>query len=288
MEKKTKENNRFAYKFFRIVLGNIFMPYYRPKVYNKEVIPKTGPIIICGNHQHLFDQNIACFSTKRVIHYLSKIEHLNGKFGWFFKMAGCIGVDRQAHDGLAKNKALELLNDGYAIGIFPEGTRNRLVGKKEQKEEIFKKYYQTEMSFDEFNKIIKDNEVAVSEIDLLERLLKEKRINKNEFKEYLLQGYEGINKLYKNSKISLDEYENTFFLPFKFGAVSLAQKSGATIVPYVVTGRYKFKNNHLNARFGNPFKVPKDMDLKDANDKLLEEMTRLKKEGINDIKKGKI
>lgn len=287
-KKKKKENNSIGYRFLKLTFGNLFKLYYRPKVYNKEIIPNEGPIIICGNHIHLFDQNLACISTKRVIHYMAKIEHLNGKFGWFFKMAGCIGVNREIHDTLAKSKALEVLNNGYALGIFPEGTRNRLIGKKDRKEEIYNKYYKKQMSLEEFEEIIKENEVSISEVDLLDKLLEEKRITKNAYASYLLNSFESIEKLYNDSFITNEEYDSSLFLPLKYGAVSLAQKTGATIVPYVTTGRYKFKNNHLNARFGTPFKVGKEMDLNEANDILLKEMIRLKKEGLEDIKKGLI
>ena len=40
-------------------------------------------------------------------------------------MSGCIPVNRQIHDDNAKNEAMKVLLDGKALGIFPEGTRNR-------------------------------------------------------------------------------------------------------------------------------------------------------------------
>ena len=56
--------------------------------------------------------------------------------------------------------------------------------------------------------------------------------------------------------------------PFKFGAVSMAKKTGATIVPYAITGTYKFRTKDLKITFGEPFKIPEDMDLEEANEKL--------------------
>ena len=37
----------------------------------------------------------------------------------------CISVDRQNHDGKAKDEAIKTLKEGGAIGLFPEGTRNK-------------------------------------------------------------------------------------------------------------------------------------------------------------------
>ena len=123
-EKKKKLPER-GYKFFKATLGLLFKFWYRPKVYGKENIPKEGSILITANHKHVLDQCAIIMSTKRVIHYMAKKEYFDGKHAWFFKMAGCISVDRSIHDENAKNAALDVLNDGGAIGLFPEGTRNK-------------------------------------------------------------------------------------------------------------------------------------------------------------------
>ena len=44
-------------------------------------------------------------------------------------------------------------------------------------------------------------------------------------------------------------------LDFKYGTVSMADKTDATIVPYAITGDYKFRSKNLMIRFGKPFKV---------------------------------
>lgn len=123
-EKKKKLPER-GYKFFRATLGLIFKFWYRPKVYGKENIPKEGSILITANHKHVMDQCAIIISTKRVIHYMAKKEYFDGKHAWFFRMSGCISVDRSIHDDNAKSQALDVLNDGGAIGLFPEGTRNK-------------------------------------------------------------------------------------------------------------------------------------------------------------------
>ncbi len=190
-----------SYNFFKYFLGFIFKILYRPKIYNKELIPESGALIFSGNHYHLFDQNLVIISTKRMVRYLAKIEYFNDKRkAWFFKMAGCIPVNREIKDENASNQALKVLKNDLAIGIFPEGTRNKT---------------------------------------------------------------------------------DKFLLPFKFGVVSLAQKTGAKIMPFAVTGDYKiFQKSNLNIRYGKPFKVPKDMDLKKANEKLFKIISDLKKEGL--------
>lgn len=192
---KNKEVKRWGYNFFKFVLGPVFLLFYRPKFINKDLIPRDGPIIMCGNHRHLLDQCLPILATKRMLHYFAKKEYFDGKMAWFFKVTGCISVNRQnkeeAHESL--QKGIQLLKDGYAIGIFPEGTRNRT-------------------------------------------------------KEILL--------------------------PFKFGAVKMADEAKATIVPFAITGKYRIWRNNLKIIFGQPFKT-ENMSLEDANHKLYKEIENI-------------
>ena len=188
--KKKNQLSEWGYKFLKPILSPIFKFYYRPKVYNKEVIPTEGPILIVGNHKHIMDQCLCIISTKRIIHYMAKKEYFDGKFAFFFKMTGCISVNRSIHDEDAKEKAVNVLKNGGAIGLFPEGTRNKT---------------------------------------------------------------------------------NELLLPFKYGTVAMAKKTNATIVPFGITGDYKFRTENLKIKFGAPFKVG-EMSLEEANEKLRSEI----------------
>ena len=59
------------YHIGKFLLKPVFKFYYNPKIIGKENIPKEGPIIIAGNHKHLYDQCLPIISTKRPIHYIS-------------------------------------------------------------------------------------------------------------------------------------------------------------------------------------------------------------------------
>lgn len=197
--RKKRFKGEIGYSLLTPIMRVLFRFYYNPKIINKEVIPKEGPILIVGNHKHIYDQCLTIMATKRVIHYMAKKEYFDGKMAWFFKLVGCISVDRSIKDHNATDKALKVLNSGGAIGLFPEGTRNKT--------------------------------------------------------------------------------KDVFLLPFKFGTVSMAKKTNATIIPFGLTGDYKFRSKNLTIRYGTPFKVG-EMDLEDANKKLYEEVERLMRENL--------
>ncbi len=59
-------------------------------------------------------------------------------------------------------------------------------------------------------------------------------------------------------------YTDELLLPFKYGAVSMAQKTGAPIIPYAITGDYTLFSRNLTVIFGEPFYAG-SMELYDAN-----------------------
>lgn len=107
------------------VLKTAFRLYYGPKVFGKGNIPKKGAVVVCSNHKHVLDQCLAVLATHRPINYMAKAEYFKGSFAWFFKFVGCICVNRNGHDEEAKASANAVLSSGRALGIFPEGTRNK-------------------------------------------------------------------------------------------------------------------------------------------------------------------
>ncbi len=250
---ENKEPHKISYNILRTILYPIFTLYYKPTIINKDNIPKEGPVILCCNHIHLFDQNSAILSTNRMIHYMAKKEHLDGKLGWLFKLAGCIRVDREIHDEEAKKEALDLLNNNYIVGLFPEGTRNQLFGKKEINKELYK-YYKDKMSYKKYIKILKKNMVKISELDLLNKLLEDNRITEKEYINNALNINKYLKELLEKNVITKEEYNKSKLLPIKYGAVSLANKTNAYIVPCAITGKYKFRKN-ITLEFGEAFKV---------------------------------
>lgn len=191
-----------SYKTLKFVLKPIFKILYRPTIINKEQIPKEKAFIFAGNHKNALDPALVALSTKRTVRFLAKKELLEGKTKLFFKAIKAIPVDRSKANKEAINTAIEVLNNGDIISLFPEGTRNKT------------------------NKIL---------------------------------------------------------LPFKFGAVSMAQKTKSPIVPFAITGDYKLFRKGIKIEFGEPIDISK-MELQEANEYLMQKVEELIKKNINGVK----
>ena len=98
------------------------------------------------------------------------------------------------------------------------------------------------------------------------------------FKDNIFDAYSFLTDLILNHRITKDEYYDHILLPLKFGTVSMASKTNALIVPYAITGTYKFRSKDLTIRFGEPFIA--ENDLEKANLELQERIKNLVKESL--------
>ncbi len=59
-------------------------------------------------------------------------------------------------------------------------------------------------------------------------------------------------------------------LPFKIGAVKMASSTDSFIVPFSISGKYKFRSKDLRIKFVEPIKIFNVEDLSEQNEKLRE------------------
>lgn len=181
------------YRIVRTLGYPIFLLLYRPEFEGRNNIPKSGSVILAGNHTNNLDAAIMLAGPTRVVHMLAKKELFKSKISnAFFRSMGCIPVDSKIHDENAKSEAIEVLKNNEVIGIFPEGTVNRT---------------------------------------------------------------------------------NDIILPFKYGAVSFAKKTGAYIIPFTITGKYKLFRRSIKITYGKPYKVTDDLEIE--NKKLMNIITKM-------------
>lgn len=124
---------RLAYALCRyILIGPALVVWARPRIAGREHLPTRGPVIVAANHLSVLDSFYLALAARRPVTFLAKREYFErpGPVGrlqrWFFLTLGQIPVDRRGGTGAssALRRAVEILNDGGAWGIHPEGTRS--------------------------------------------------------------------------------------------------------------------------------------------------------------------
>lgn len=87
-------------------------------------VPHTGPVIVAANHTSGFDgPAIVTACRHRMIGFVVDRKYYRAPIAnWFMRLGECIDVDRENPTRSFYRHALERLNAGGCIGIFPEGT----------------------------------------------------------------------------------------------------------------------------------------------------------------------
>ncbi|AKL65531.1 acyl-phosphate glycerol 3-phosphate acyltransferase [Streptomyces sp. Mg1] len=106
----------------RIGIGLMY-GLWRPRVLGAWKVPASGPVILAVNHAHNIDGPMLMGTAPRPLHFLIKKEAFIGPLGPFLEGIGQVKVDRSGTDRTAITRALGVLQQGGALGIFPEGTR---------------------------------------------------------------------------------------------------------------------------------------------------------------------
>lgn len=182
-----------AYRLLRPLFVFLTYALYRPTLKNTKAIPKTGPVLIAGNHIHALDPFLIGIATKRPVVLLAKDDLYTFPLKYLLNALGIISIDLFGKNPKAVKQLEACLHSGEAVGIFPEAARN---------------------------------------------------------------------------------YSQDLLLPFKYGTVVLAKRTGAPIVPFSLTGEYKLFRKGLTLTCGEAFTV-QDMDIEQAQKTLREKIAAL-------------
>lgn len=116
---------RFNFIWIRAVLYAIARLLTRMDVQGAQNVPREGGCIIVANHLHNLDPVLVSIACPRPLHYMAKAELfkvpvLRQLLHW----TGNFPINRGKVDRTSIKRARATVEQGVALGIFPEGTRS--------------------------------------------------------------------------------------------------------------------------------------------------------------------
>lgn len=122
----------FYWLMKNLVIGPILLTVFRPWVRGLENLPRTGAVILASNHLSFTDSVFLPLVVDRRVVFLAKSDYFTGRGikGWlikmFFEASGQLPIDRSGGKAseASLNTGLRVLSEGFALGIYPEGTRS--------------------------------------------------------------------------------------------------------------------------------------------------------------------
>lgn len=121
--KKKTPKKTFYMKAHRI-LAPLIRFFFRIKASGLENIPKETPVMFCSNHIAAKDPVMIAAACNRQITFLAKKELFSVPvIGFLIKKLGAVKLDRSGSDIAAIRTSVDVLENGGALAIFPQGHR---------------------------------------------------------------------------------------------------------------------------------------------------------------------
>ena len=121
------------YRLFRQTLVRLCRILFGLTLHDGNRVPAEGPLIIASNHGQYADPVLVCVAVPRRVQWMGKKELFIFPFRKFFRFIGTFPVDREGGGRGAIRAGVAYLAEGWALGIFPEGTHRGDEASKQAK-----------------------------------------------------------------------------------------------------------------------------------------------------------
>jgi 1-acyl-sn-glycerol-3-phosphate acyltransferase len=120
-------DSSFAWKALYLVAEFLKFFCCRVTVEGAENIPETGGVVLACNHNPGFDFAMLGYASSRQVYFMAKKEifDINPLLSKLLFAVGAFPILRGKHDQRAIASAVQLVESGKVLGMFPEGTRSR-------------------------------------------------------------------------------------------------------------------------------------------------------------------
>ena len=115
---------RALYQFSKYSARLLGLLFWRAKARDTKLLPLTGGVLLCSNHQSVFDPIFVGMFCRRRINYLARESLFRSRlFGGLIRAYDAIPIQREGLGIGGIKETLKRLKRGEVVLIFPEGTR---------------------------------------------------------------------------------------------------------------------------------------------------------------------
>lgn len=98
----------------------------RPQVIGRENLPPKGPLILVGNHIAVIEVGMMMTYTPYPLEVMAAGDiPLDPRYKWMADLWGIIPIKRGSMDRDGMNMALDVLEQGGVVGLFPKAVSGR-------------------------------------------------------------------------------------------------------------------------------------------------------------------
>jgi cytidylate kinase len=122
-----QESEQFwAYNLARRIFGSLLHLFCGFEIYNRDYVPRRGPLILVSNHESYMDPVVVgCASPRRPVRFMARDTLWKSKIiGNFNDAVGTFPVKRGGADRQAWKRFSDIVAKGGQVCFFPEGTRS--------------------------------------------------------------------------------------------------------------------------------------------------------------------
>ncbi|WP_083511759.1 lysophospholipid acyltransferase family protein [Alicyclobacillus acidiphilus] len=118
--------NTWIYRLAHTVVSSYFRLFYRIRVEGLENVPRRGGVILASNHLSNFDPPLIGIVVPRYIRFMGKAELFSLRpIAKLFSSLGGFPIHRGKIDRQAIRTAIDIVQTGGCLVMFPEGHRSR-------------------------------------------------------------------------------------------------------------------------------------------------------------------
>ncbi len=119
-------NGALLYSIGRVIAGILLFLLTRCRVRGRDNVPEQGPLLVIANHLNLIDPSVLVISLGRRVVFMAKDELFRSRIvAYLMRNFGVFPVAKGRLDRKALGKAMQVLNDGQTLVMFPEGMRSK-------------------------------------------------------------------------------------------------------------------------------------------------------------------